>query len=143
MLFSFWSGLWKKENRRSRQRQSLRKRLELEVLEDRAVPSGGLGSPGPSGGSGSGSQPTAVLSSSTSGGSGNLNLSGPGYPLAPTTSPALTPSCGPSQQSTATAPLAGSPGGPSATLTVVPMVTTVSGTSGGTGPSGSSGGPSI
>jgi hypothetical protein len=142
MFFSFMSGLRKQGARRSQQRRPLSRRLGLEVLEDRTVPSGGL-SAGPSGGGGP--QPTALVSGSTSGGSGsgNQNLSGPGYPLAPTTSPTLAASCGPSQQTSVLVPLSGSPGGPSATLTVAPMVITVSGSPGGSGPGGPSSGSSI
>ena len=104
------------------------------------MPSGGL-SGGPSGGGGPGPQPTALLGGSSSGGSGsgNQNLSGPGYPLAPTTSPTLMASCGPSQQTINLVPLSGSPSGPSATLTVIPMLVTVSGSTGGPGPSGPTG----
>jgi hypothetical protein len=134
MFFIFWTGLRKTRARRAQQRRSMSRRLVLEALEDRTVPSGGLsGGPGPSGGGDPGSQPAAILSSTTPGGtgSGNQNLPGPGYPLAPTTSPTLTASCAPSQQTTVLVPLTGSSGGPNATLTVVPMVITVSGTSGG------------
>jgi hypothetical protein len=135
MLFSFWSGIRNAAARRPRQGQSKNRRLGLEVLEDRAVPSGG---PGPTtGGTGSGAPQAALTSGSTSGGtgSGNQNLPGPGYPLAPTTAPTMTPSCGPAQQVTVLVPLSGSPGGPGATLTVAPMIVTVSGsTSGGPAP---------
>jgi hypothetical protein len=95
------------------------RRLGLEVLEERAVPSGtGGGGPGPSSGGGSNS--------------GSQVISGPGYPLVLTSGPTLSgTSGGSSQQVTLAVPSGSSPGGPGATLTVVPVMVTLSGSSGG------------
>jgi hypothetical protein len=100
-----FASLWSTRQRiGSRPRPVMnRPRLSLESLEDRTVPSTGpsggsgliTGTPGGSGtaviqtSGGSGSTPGG--SGSTSGGSGgSASVSGPGYPLAPSTGPAPT-----------------------------------------------------
>jgi len=108
MFASLWSAR-AQSGSRGRPRPT-RPRLSLESLEDRTVPSTGpgggstliSGTPGgsgtavilTSGGSGStsgGTGSTPGGSGSTGGGSGgSLFMSGPGYPLAPTTGPTPT-----------------------------------------------------
>jgi hypothetical protein len=66
-------------------------------------------------------------------GSGSIGISGPGYPIAPTSGPTTS---GPSQSPPITVliPVSGTSGGPAASLGVVAVCT-----GGGTGPSGSAG----
>jgi hypothetical protein len=134
MLTDFWLALKKLSSRRP-QRPRLAHRLSLESLEDRLALSGGpgiSGGPGPtSGSSGSGSQPVAIVATSGSpgssggNGSGSIVLSGPGYPLAPSSGPARPDPSTLSQpaQTTVMVPLTGTPGGPSPSLAVVPVCT--------------------
>src|SRR5262249_53694189 len=118
------------------------RRLFLEPLEERALLSGGLsgGGPGPSltTGSNSGSQPAVVLTQSGGPGpssgtsSGGVGISGPGYPLAPTSGPTRLDPATLNQPlpTMILVPLTGTPGGPSVAVVAVC-------TGGGSGPSGS------
>jgi hypothetical protein len=135
MLIELWFGLRKFSSRRPQRLRST-SRLCLEPLEDRmclsAGPSAG-GAPIPSSGSsgGTGSQPVAIVAGAsgtqgTTGGSGTSSvLSGPGYPLAPTTGPARPDpgTLSPPPQTTVLVPMTGTPGGPDPTLTVLPVCT--------------------
>jgi hypothetical protein len=145
MLSELWSALRKPSPRRTQRSRPLNRRPCLEALEDRNLLSGG---PGPSGGTGGGpgSSPVAVLTQSdtsgsgsgqTSGGSGSgsVGISGPGYPLAPTSGP-TRPDPGTVSQSsggTTLVSITGTPGGPGPTVTVIPICT-------GTSPGGSTAG---
>ncbi|HTK75218.1 MAG TPA: hypothetical protein VL371_08170 [Gemmataceae bacterium] len=112
-----------------------RPRLSLESLEDRTVPSSGPGGgsgliTGTPGGSGTAVIQTSGGSGSTSGGSGStpggsgstsggsLFMSGPGYPLAPSTGPTPT-----SPATTTTDVLVPLCGAPDSTVVVSPVVT--------------------
>ncbi len=109
-----------------------RSRLCLESLEERALLNGG---PLLSVASGSSGGPPAPLvgivdsnggtpgGSASSGGSGTSVISGPGYPIAPTSGPAR-PDSGTltvQDQTTTFIPISGSPGGSGTTLTSVPV----------------------
>jgi hypothetical protein len=147
MFSSLWSAFGKPRFRQP-QRLPARRRLCLESLEDRALPSGGgpgtvLGTTSGSGSSPGG--PTAVISQSGStpggsgqggGGSGSTGISGPGYPLAPAAGPTRPDVAvvGQPTQDVVLVPLSGSPGGP--TFALVPMLVTVTGTGGTPGGSG-------
>jgi hypothetical protein len=115
-------------------RRPARRRLGLERLEGREVPSGGLSPSGSSGGPQqavaltSGSGQTSGGSGSTSGGSGSGSTSGgqgipgPGYPLLPPTGPTIsTVTTDPTTTTTVVVPISGTPGGSTSDLTVVPM----------------------
>jgi hypothetical protein len=90
MLSTFWSALWRSGAKRARPARPTGVRLFLEPLEERALlssgPSIGGTGPTPSTDSTSGSQPAVVQTSggctgsSGTTGSGNTNISGPGYP---------------------------------------------------------------
>ena len=111
MFASLWSARVQSGSR-GRPRPT-RPRLSLESLEDRTVPSSG-----PGGGSGLISG-TPGGSGSTSGGSGgSLFMSGPGYPLAPTTGP--TPASPTPTTSDVLVPLCGTT---DPTVVVGPVVT--------------------
>jgi hypothetical protein len=116
MLFSLGSGTRKPTPRRG-QRSGSTVRLNVESLEERAVPSGTSGGSGTLSGGGPGptTQTTAVVS----------NSGGPGYPLPPgVTSSGTSGGSGQSQQTVVLVPLTGSPGGPSTSLAVAPMPVT-------------------
>jgi hypothetical protein len=143
MLSTFWSALWRSGSNRTRPVRPRGVRLFLEPLEERALLDGGLSGGGPvpssSTDSTSGSQPGVVQTtsgssgSSGSTGSGSIGISGPGYPLAPSSGPTLPPPTQ-SQPVTVLVPISGTPGGSSTSLGVVAVCT-----SGGPSPSGSSG----
>jgi hypothetical protein len=150
MLFSLLNSWLRAGERLPKRTRSRGRRLGLETLEDRAVPSGVSGGPGPSGGSGQTLvQDAAIVAAPQSGGqgpgggngSGAVGISGPGYPLAPALGPTTTgvATTGLSQPVVVLLPLTGSPGGPSSSLTVVPVL--VNG--GGPGPSDPGTGPSV
>jgi hypothetical protein len=130
MFSNLWSALQKPASRRPQRSRSTSRRLGVETLEDRALPSGGPGgglvSPSGSTPGGSGSQPAAVLTQSGGpGSSSGGSISGPGYPLPPSSGPSR-PDPGTLDPTTSTAvlvPLTGTPGGPDPTLAVVPIVT--------------------
>jgi hypothetical protein len=130
-----FTSLWKSASRQTPRVQTKAVRLCLESLEERTLLSGGLsGGPGPSGSSGgSGSQQVIVQSSS--GGSGNSNLSGPGYPLVSTNGATRTDPGTLSQTDPTIVlmPLSGTPGGSGPTLSIVPVCTGGTSTSGGSG----------
>lgn len=146
MLSTFWSALWRSGSNRKRPERPMSVRLSLEPLEERALLSGGLsgGGPGPSPtpNSSSGTQTAVVQTNSgnsgSSGGtgSGSAGISGPGYPLPPTSGPMLPPPSDPSLSTTVTVlvPMSGTPGGSGPSLTVVAVTT-----GGGPGPSGTTG----
>lgn len=145
--------------RKPQRSQSLRRKLAFELLENRALPSGGLNDHVISvivDHSGSnhvaqvaelehhgGSTPSAIVPNQSSGGSGSSGggpgnggsgpgavfLSGPGYPLAPTSGPARPDPATLAQPTTTTTlvPMGGASGGPGPSLALVPVVT--SGTS--------------
>ena len=143
MLSTFWSALWRSGSKRTRPVRPTSVRLCLEPLEERALLDAGLsgGGPGPSltTDSTSGSQTTVAQTtsggtgSSGTSGSGSLGISGPGYPLAPTSGPTLTdPTLSPT--STVLVPVSGTSGGSGPSLGVIAVCT-----SSGTGSSGTSG----
>jgi hypothetical protein len=142
MFAELWSALRKSPTRRPQRSGPLNRRLCLEALEDRNLLSGG---PGPSTAnvSGSGSPQVAVVtpsggSSSSSGqtsggsGSGAVGISGPGYPLAPTSGPTRPDPTTLSQPpgGTTLVAITGTPGGPDPTVAVVPVCTGTSPVSG-------------
>jgi hypothetical protein len=146
MFASIWSALRKSAAHRPQRQRPLNRRPSLEALEARYLLSGGPGGgPDPSAanlsGPGPGSQPAVVLNQGggpgSSGGStsGAVGISGPNYPLAPTTGPARPDPTTLSQPTTimVLVPLTGTPGGPTPTVTVVPVCT---GTSPNTGSAG-------
>ncbi|SRR5579883_1202917 len=146
MLSTFWSAFWRSGSKRTRPVRPTSVRLSLEPLEERALLDGGLsgGGPGPSLSTDptSGSQTAVVQTTSGSTGSsggtgsGSIGISGPGYPLASTSGPTLSPSSGPSQSTSVTVlvPTSGTPGGPAPSFGVVAVCT-----GGGPSPSGSAG----
>ena len=140
MFAEIWSALQRSPTHRRQPPLPLKRRPCLEALEDRNLLSGGAG---PSSLSVSGSGPSQVAivpgssSGQTSGGSGTglVGISGPGYPLAPTSGPTRTDPGTLSQTSggSVLVSITGTSGGSGPTLAVVPVCT---GTSPGTGTAG-------
>jgi hypothetical protein len=135
MFFAWWLALKQSVSRRPRRSLPATRRLCLEPLEERALLSGGLsGGPGPSAtnSGGPGPQPVAVISQSggtgSSGGSGSSGggISGPGYPLPPSTAPPLPDpgTLSPTSPIMVLVPLTGTPGGSGPSLALAPVCTT-------------------
>jgi hypothetical protein len=139
MFSSFISALRKMPSRAPRRVRLASRKLVLESLEDRTVPSGGSASPSGSTPGGSGPPLVTVViqgggpgpsiisgsnggSGSTGNGSGDSGISGPGYPFPPTGGPVRPDAGAVTQTPTAVLiPLNGAPSGP--TVVVGPVTT--------------------
>ena len=138
-MLSALRSAWKKSAARGPRRpQPGDRRLGLEPLEDRALPSGGPGTssvptPPTSSPGGPSTQLAAVVSNSggpdtssvSSSTSGSTSGGGPGYPLPPGTGP-VRPDPGTlttTPPTTTLVPVTGTPGGPDPSLALVPVST--------------------